>query len=271
MLLRLLLLTTPIAALVYWFMAWVGGFRLWGKLPDRVKKLLRKIYPIPTFAMGGGGVLVLAFGAAHGCSYGVHVMPLALRELPASVYLKPDHGRDQKAAKLIAPKLPKEKKKKPEDENPATAWLNQNQFVVFSAGTTTFTCDQSTGMCTSGNIATTGATTFTMTGTRTTSGQQLIGKQELEYNTHMAASFPPSEPPSKCVATCVNCHSNRIKKTWVTLVEERYCDGDHSDDDSMTLGWLKVGDVLEPNAWPAVNDTDHHSFDRNKHKLTERQ
>jgi hypothetical protein len=54
-----LVLASPIAALWYWFGGAFGGFRLFEKIPGKVKKWLR-IYGILTLLSGGGAVAVLA-------------------------------------------------------------------------------------------------------------------------------------------------------------------------------------------------------------------
>jgi hypothetical protein len=85
MIFKCLLLTTPIAGLVWWLFAWMGGFRLWGKIPERIKKLLRKIYPIPAFTMGGAAAAI-AVGviSMHGCNV-IDSMAAALMPETASV------------------------------------------------------------------------------------------------------------------------------------------------------------------------------------------
>lgn len=76
---------------------------------------------------------------------------------------------------------------------------------------------------------------------------------------------PLSQPPSKCIATCVGCHEEHQLRQWVTPVKEEYCDGDTSTYDDGTYGWDIVDGEWVPNVWPPVKWTDSYRFDRNQH------
>lgn len=169
---------------------------------------------------------------------------LAIRMLPPPIYLKPEHGADDQSTKLTAPKLPKSKKKADADKqsnDDGSGNINVASLHIVSLSNNTFIASQG-----------------------------YSGTPEFVANAHVHISRQPqSSLPSKCVATCDGCHERPLGH-WETPVEEKYCDGDHSDDDFGVLGWAKQGDLWYPSIWPAVHSEGLKStFDRNHHDLTE--
>jgi hypothetical protein len=65
------------------------------------------------------------------------------------------------------------------------------------------------------------------------------------------SSFADSRRPSDCVASCMSHH-----RSWVTPVEDSYCQQDTSNADGGFYGWVKQGSAWIPMRWPPTEDSD---------------
>ncbi len=268
----MLLLATPLVVLEYWLLGAFGGFRLTQKLPEKLKRILG-ICGWIAFLSGGAA---LGIASMHGCGFGGMQLAPRLadtssqwRPLPPLVYIQPD-------AKSVVP-------------TPAVAPVAEITDVWTESP---ITSSSSTGTVTSATTATTatagtmtwsavtsGTTIWTTNGSytvstfidpqgnqvqtvtdgqgnlisRTTTSQFTITGGSAIPDSRMARmkSYPASERPSNCFASCMSHH-----RSWVTPVENSYCDQDTSNQDGGFYGWVKQGATWKPTVWPATEDSD---------------
>jgi hypothetical protein len=256
-------------SLGYWIAGFAAGFQLWQKLPPwflRVWKVLVVLSLLPICAM---------LASSHGCTgvrmHGARMADSAAgwRPLPALLYIKPDAKNvtlalPQKAAG--GQSAPRRRAQATEQRPASVQWgWQESPSITTSSSAIAMTMP---GISTSTSFSS--ATTLTSCSS-ISSGTVIcqLGSTATLTDSHMVEmkTYPASARPSRCVASCTGCHRHVV---WEAPVEERYCDGDHSDDHGPGIyGWLKSGDVWRPALWPAFDQTDSHQVDRNEHTLTE--
>jgi hypothetical protein len=252
----LILLASPLVALEYWLLGALGGFRLTDKLSAKWKHIL-KIYGWLALLSGGAAAGVASM---HGCSLGgLHAGPQLVdtsstwRPLPQLFYIQPD-------AKSVepSPAVP------PVAENTETNWTgvtSSTSFVMSSPAVTTTSGSGTVWTMSSGSYVVEfstdaqGNVVQTVTdaqGNVVASGMAMMGGSPI-VNSRMAKmkSYPASERPSDCVASCLSHH-----RSWVTPVENSYCEKDTSNADGGFYGWVKQGSAWIPTAWPATEESD---------------
>lgn len=231
----------------YWAMGFALGFRLWNKVPQ----WLRRVWFISLVPLG---LLTVVMGAGHGCGglHGARMVDTASnwRPLPPLVYIQPD-------AKGIAPTpaLPpvsENTEKWASTVSPSFTTSSSTTSVTTTSGTVwsmQWSGGTSTILSSGGGSVTTGQ--VMIMGTATTGAVMTMGGSSIAYE-HMAnmKSYPASERPSECVASCLSHH-----RSWVTPVENSYCEKDTSNDDGGFYGWVKEGSALIPTVWPPTNQS----------------
>jgi hypothetical protein len=251
--LALLLLATPLAALEYWILGAVSGFRLGEKLSPKWKRALR-LYGLLALLSGGAAVTA---GSMRGCG-GVQLAPQIAdtssqwRELPQLTYVKPDADDIQPT-----PAVP------PVAENTST-WTVGSGTVA--TATTTATIMTSTGSeihltnpagAYAISITTDAQGNQVETIVDAASGQVIMqstgagGMSVADKHVAKMQSYPASQRPSHCIASCMSHH-----RSWVTPVEDSYCEKDTSNADGGFYGWVKQDAAWIPVMWPPTEQSD---------------
>ena len=272
-LLAVILLASPLVALEYWLLGAVGGFRLVDKLSARWKRILT-IYGWLALLSGGAAA---GLASMHGCSLGgLHATPQLVdtawnwRPLPQVFYVQPN-------VETIAPTPAV-----PPVAESTEVWTNASRSTSFTIISSATSSTSSTSFTVASPAVTRGGGSGGGTVWMMTTGgsytmrisidaqgnpvQEIVDDKgnvvgaatgmvggSLVPDSRMAKmkSYPASKRPSDCVASCMSHH-----RSWVTPVEDSYCQQDTSNADGGFYGWVKEGSAWKPTIWPATNMSD---------------
>lgn len=232
---------------LFWATGFALGFQLYQKMPPwfrRAWKTLMLISLIPV-------AIAAMLGVGHGCSAGARFPRMAethmvdtsskWRPLPQLVYIQPD-AKEVKPT-LALPPVPKIIPPTITNITSAATWTSTSATNTVTSGTmvvasgTTVVCGGA-GACFMQSVAQPG-------------GQVSVSVRSIP-DSRMASmkSYPASQQPSRCMASCLSHHTS-----WVTPVEDSYCEKDTSNADGGFYGWVKEGDAWLPNVWPPTNQS----------------